>query len=142
MAEGGGEEEELHCVLSTGGQREEAWGGLRLAVPSCPTASHGAGGSASDTREATLWFSEAGSQSAPVTPPRGGSAVSAALTPGRGVGEPSGQLQGLTPGGCPTPSPSLQSGFSVSHPGPRGPIRKLCFLFGEVMVGSSGPQNC
>lgn len=43
---------------------------------------------------------------------------------------------------CPHPSPALQSGFSVSHLGPRGPIRKLSFLFGEVTVGSSGPQNC
>lgn len=38
--------------------------------------------------------------------------------------------------------PTLQNGFSASHLSPRGPIRKLYLLFGEVMMGSSWPQNC
>ena len=73
-------------------------------------------------------------------PPAGvAGAASVALTSGGG---PLGQLQGSPQLFAPTPNPTLQSGFSVSHLGPRGPIRRLYFLFGELTMGSSGPQKC
>lgn len=53
-------EEELHCVFSTVCQREGHLGG---AVAHCPQlshmASHGAGGSHSDTRDTNCWLTEA-----------------------------------------------------------------------------------
>lgn len=119
----GGEEEEHHCVFSTVGRREETRGpGLCLTVPRVPPASRGAGGSDSDSREATLPFSEASSKGAPVTPHWGSWVCVCSPNP---QGGPLRTAAGLPQPAVPTPSPAQQSGFSVSHLGPRGPIRKL-----------------
>lgn len=104
-------------------------------------ASHGAGSSDSEATEATLCSVRLGVKGVPVTPHWGGSCCVPALTPQGNCGE-SPQAGCSSPSSLHSPPPPHPPPCTAVFLSPRGPIRKLSFLFGEVMVGSSGPQNC
>lgn len=134
LPEGGGEEE-LHCVFRTGWLREGG-GGAVSQSPASPQASHGARSSDSEAKEAKLRSARLGVKGVPMTPAWGDRCCVPALTP------QGGPLR-ATAGDHPRPSaPAPAQTCRAVFLSPRRPIRKLSFVFGEVTVGSSGPQNC
>lgn len=97
-----------------------------------------AGGSGSDTRDTTLWFSEARSERYACGPHWGhGVLCPAAPTRGEGPQAPSRLPQAC----CRHPSPALQSGFSVSQWVPEDQLGNFLFFLVRPQWVVPGPRT-
>lgn len=121
-----GGKEELHCVLSTVCQEKGVGGGQCVALPSCPLGPPMGPEAQTDTREATLWFSEARSERYACGPQWGWQVLHpAALTPGRGPLRP---LQGCPRPATPTPAPPSRVFFLSPTWVPEDQLGNLLFF--------------